>query len=84
MDKQAVVITIPVPVTIMVLQTFLDVINSCILDEDDDPFLTVESVQKQPKLLEYICKEAVMDGTAMYDPSEFFNNDGWDELRDYL
>lgn len=50
---------------------------------EQEELLTIEEVLANPKLRDYLCGEAVEDGIALYDPHEFWNNDGWCDLRDY-
>lgn len=74
------IFVVPVKVTSTQLQSFIDVLNKWEFDEDK---LTFDEVMAKPKLLEYICTEAVLDGTAIFDPLSFWNNDGWCDIRDY-
>lgn len=83
-NPDSVMCTIPVlvHVTIRHMMSFIKVINKYDMDCQEKP-LTIEEVNTNPDLCEYICKEAVEDGTAMYDPTEFHCNDGWSDIRLY-
>lgn len=79
-----VVFTVQVEVTEKQLKSFISVLNENEVDEDEgEKELTFKEVTGNPKLLEYICTEAVKDGVGMYDPEEFWNSDGWCDWRDY-
>jgi hypothetical protein len=81
-DESKVVFTVPVNITKKHLISFIEVLNQYEIDEAEEE-LTIEEVLSKPKLLEYLCIGAVEDGTAMYDPFEFWNNDGWCDFKDY-
>lgn len=76
------VFVVPVKVTSVQLQSFIDILNGWEFKKHETR-LTFDEVMANPKLLEYICTEAVLDGVAMYDPLTFWNNDGWCDIRDY-
>ena len=82
MDKKAIVCTIAVNVNVGQLNDILDTLNKHEIDEGEEK-LTLTEVVNNEKLLNYICREAVEDGTAMYDPFEFWNADGWCDFKDY-
>lgn len=63
---------------------FIKILNEYEIDEDEgEELFTVEEVLSKPDLLKYICTEAVNDGVALYDPIEFWNNDGWCDVKDF-
>lgn len=79
-----VVAVVEVEITQEKLVSFLGAINEfCIDEEDGDSPITLEEAITNERLLDYICKEAVEDGVAMYDPEEFIQNDGWCDVADY-
>jgi hypothetical protein len=89
MTEPTIVKQVLVSITDIQLQTFIDQINQDLADEDgdlfdeDDGLLTITEVVGNQKLLDYICESAVEDGTAVYDPEEFWNNDGWCDWSDF-
>jgi hypothetical protein len=64
------------------LEQIIKCLNKYEIDEDETE-LTIEEVKSNPNLLKYLCEEAVVDGVALYDPFEFWNNDGWCDFKDY-
>lgn len=82
MADQDVVCVVPVSVTEKQLESFIAILNGWELRKHEER-LTLEEVMSKPKLLEYICREAVEDGVGVYDPLTFWNNDGWCDIRDY-
>lgn len=77
------VCSVVVNVTEKQLLSFIEILNKYEIDDNDEERLTSEEVLSKPNLLEYLCKEAVNDGVALYDPFEFWNNDGWCDFRMY-
>lgn len=73
-----VVYTGQVPITRSQLESFIRVINI----STNQP-LTIEEVLANERLLQYICFEAINDGVALHDPTEFWNNDGWCDVEQY-
>lgn len=74
---------VTVQVTQDQLEDILEVINRYELDEGIE--LTLEQVLANDELLTYICETAVDDGVlALYDPLEFWNNDGWCDVQDHI
>lgn len=65
------------------LEGIIKCLNENELSDEQEERLTIEEVLANPKLRDYLCGEAVEDGIALYDPDEFWNNDGWCDLRDY-
>lgn len=80
--KDQIVYTQPVTVSREQLESFLNIINKYLLDEEDEK-ITVEECLLKPDLMKYICGEAIKDGAAMWDPLEFWNNDGWCDIKDH-
>lgn len=80
MQNKDVVFKATVDVTKQHLEAFIETLNAW--DRPTSP-LTLEEVLSKPVLLKYICSEAVEDGVAMYDPEEFWSNDGWCDWQDY-
>jgi len=75
---------VPVEVNNVQLQGIIDTLNRFEIDENEgETPLTIEEVEGNKELLTYLCKEAVEDGIALYDPVEFWNNDGWCDFKDY-
>jgi hypothetical protein len=80
MSNQEIVFVVPVNITKIQLVNIILVLNKFEFPEDP---LTIEEVLSNPELLKYICTEAAEDGTALFDPFEFWNNDGWCDIFDY-
>lgn len=78
-----VVKVVKIDITKKDLQDFLDVLNKWELTDEGDEKLTIENVVSRPNLLDYIVDEIVNEwGWA--EPLDFWNGDGWCDIRDYL
>lgn len=75
-----VVFSMPMHVTRSHLQSFVNTINQF---EKPQPKLSVQEVIDNKELLNYICSNALEDGVAMYDSTEFYRNDGWSDWEQY-
>ena len=83
-DMENALCTVAVPITGDDLERFIKVINGgWEVREEEVPPLTLPELMSNDRLMEYIVTEAVEDGVAMYDPGEFWNNDGWCDWQDY-
>jgi len=82
-DENTVIIVVPVEVTIKHILSFMEVLNDREIERPEEEFLTLDEILKNHKLMKYLATEAVNDGVAMFDPFEFWNNDGWCDFRDY-
>lgn len=78
------VYTQEVHITKVQLEGYIDTINNG-MDEEDDEYqpLTYKEVVNKKDLLHYICSSVIEDGVGVYDPEEFWNNDGWCDITDY-
>ncbi len=82
MSDQEVVFVVPVNVTrSQLVDNIIRILNRYELCEEEP--LTIEEILSKPELLKYLCTESVKDGIALYDPYEFWSNDGWCNVRDY-
>ena len=80
-NSNPVVFTVNVDVTREQLSNIIRVLNACELD-DDDCELTIDNVIARPKLLAYLATSFVEGGQD--DPGDLWNNNYFDDLRDYL
>lgn len=90
MDDIETVYTVQVNVTKTQLLSIIACLNRHEFDSGrknpegvEDEILTFTEVMSKPNLLKYLCEEAVEDGVALYDPVEFWTNDGWCDVRDF-
>ena len=82
--KKDVVYTVTIDITKKDLKDIVQVLNDREFDdfeEGDEPF-TVEEILSKPKLLKYVCEMDYKD-YAFESLSEYWNADGWCDIRKY-
>ena len=75
---------VAVHVSVSQIESFIKTINNGyeVSSGEAEP-LTIQELMSNDRLMDYICTGAVEDGIAMYDPFEFWCNDGWCDWQDY-